>query len=64
MDEYTGIFGYSHLLGGSARGQAAYVRVPLGDVHLLKIPDTALYLSDMLRTSYHTVKITKVHKGA
>jgi len=39
MDEYTGIFGYSHLLGGFAGGQAEYVRVPLGDVNLLKIPD-------------------------
>jgi len=40
MDEYTAIFGYSHLLGGFAGGQAEYVRVPLGDVNLLKIPDS------------------------
>lgn len=39
IDEYTAIFGYSHLLGGFAGGQAEYVRVPLGDVNLLKIPD-------------------------
>jgi len=41
MDEYTAIFGYSHLLGGFAGGQAEYVCVPLGDVNLLKIPDSA-----------------------
>jgi hypothetical protein len=29
MDEYVAIFGYSHLLGGFAGGQAEYVRVPL-----------------------------------
>ena len=39
IDEYTAIFGYSHLLGGFAGGQAEYVRVPLGDINLLKIPD-------------------------
>ena len=39
MDECTAILGYSHLLGGFAGGQAEYVRVPLGDVNLLKIPD-------------------------
>ncbi|ODA77189.1 hypothetical protein RJ55_06816 [Drechmeria coniospora] len=35
----AGIFGYSHFTGGIAGGQAEYVRVPLGDVNLLKIPD-------------------------
>ena len=35
----AGIFGYSHLTGGFAGGQAEYVRVPLGDVNLLPIPD-------------------------
>lgn len=35
----AGIFGYSHLTGGFAGGQAEYVRVPLGDVNLLEIPD-------------------------
>lgn len=34
-----GIFGYSHLLGGFGGGQSEYVRVPFGDVNLLKIPD-------------------------
>lgn len=35
----AGIFGYSHFTGGFAGGQAEYVRVPLGDVNLLAIPD-------------------------
>lgn len=35
----AGIFGYSHLTGGFAGGQAEYVRVPMGDVNLLAIPD-------------------------
>jgi threonine dehydrogenase-like Zn-dependent dehydrogenase len=35
----AGIFGYSHLTGGFAGGQAEYVRVPLGDVNLLEIPE-------------------------
>jgi threonine dehydrogenase-like Zn-dependent dehydrogenase len=35
----AGFFGYSHFTGGFAGGQAEYVRVPLGDVNLLEIPD-------------------------
>jgi threonine dehydrogenase-like Zn-dependent dehydrogenase len=34
----AGMFGYSHFTGGFAGGQAEYVRVPNGDVNLLKIP--------------------------
>jgi len=34
------MFGYSHFTGGFAGGQAEYVRVPLGDVNLLKLPDS------------------------
>jgi threonine dehydrogenase-like Zn-dependent dehydrogenase len=62
------IFGYSHLTAGQAGGQAEYVRVPLGDVNLLAIPDDvpdekALYLSDVLATSYNAVKDTAVYPG-
>lgn len=35
----AGVLGYSHLTGGFAGGQAEYVRMPFGDVNLLKIPD-------------------------
>lgn len=55
-----GIFGYSHLTGGFAGGQAEWVRVPYGDVNLLALPDDVpdekgLYLSDVLATSWHAV---------
>ncbi|KLU83018.1 S-(hydroxymethyl)glutathione dehydrogenase [Magnaporthiopsis poae ATCC 64411] len=64
----AGIFGYSHLTGGFAGGQAEYVRVPLGDVNLLEIPDSvpdekALFLSDVLPTAYNAVKDTAVYEG-
>ena len=56
----TGIFGYSHFTGGFAGGQAEYLRVPYGDVNLLPIPDDvpdekALYVSDVIATSWHCV---------
>ncbi|KAI2778490.1 GroES-like protein [Daldinia loculata] len=64
----AGMFGYSHFTGGFAGGQAEYVRVPLGDVNLLEIPDDvpdekALYLSDVLATSYNAVHDTAVYPG-
>ncbi|KAK9238114.1 GroES-like protein [Lipomyces kononenkoae] len=63
----AGLFGYSHLTGGFAGGQAEYVRVPYGDVNLLKLPDSVpdekgLYLSDVLATSWHAVIDTGVKK--
>ncbi|KAF1813967.1 GroES-like protein [Eremomyces bilateralis CBS 781.70] len=63
----AGIFGYSHFTGGFAGGQAEYVRVPLGDVNLLKLPDDVpdekgLYLSDVLCTAWHAVVDTGVTK--
>lgn len=64
----AGMFGYSHFVGGFAGGQAEYVRVPLGDVNLLEIPEgvpdeKALYLSDVLPTSYNCCHDTAVYKG-
>jgi len=64
----AGFFGYSHFTGGFPGGQAEYVRVPFGNVNLLPIPDNvtdeqALYLSDVLPTSYHTVVDTGVKEG-
>ncbi|KAJ6551757.1 GroES-like protein [Mycena capillaripes] len=63
-----GFFGYSHFTGGFAGGQAEYVRVPKGNVNLLPIPDSvpdekALYLSDIVPTSYHAVVDVGVKKG-
>ncbi|KAF2454757.1 chaperonin 10-like protein [Lineolata rhizophorae] len=65
----AGMFGYSHLTGGFAGGQAEYVRVPFGAVNLLKVPrgvpdEKALYLSDVLATSWHCVVDTGVRKGS
>jgi threonine dehydrogenase-like Zn-dependent dehydrogenase len=65
---FAGLFGYSHFAGGFAGGQAEYVRVPFGDFNLLKIPESvpdekALYLSDIVPTSYHAVQCADVQKG-
>lgn len=51
----SGLFGYSHMFGGYAGGQAEYVRVPYADVGPFKIPDglsdeQVLFLSDILPT--------------
>jgi threonine dehydrogenase-like Zn-dependent dehydrogenase len=53
----AGIFGYSHLVGGFAGGQAEYVRVPFADVGPIKVPDSlsdeqVLFLSDIYPTGY------------
>src|SRR5947208_2114303 len=53
----AGLFGYSHMMGGYAGGQAEYVRVPFADVGPLKIPeglddDQVLFLSDIFHTGY------------
>jgi threonine dehydrogenase-like Zn-dependent dehydrogenase len=53
----SGIYGYSHLTGGYAGGQAEYVRVPFADVNPLKIEEDfadeqVLFLSDILPTGY------------
>jgi threonine dehydrogenase-like Zn-dependent dehydrogenase len=53
----AGLFGYSHLLGGFAGGQAEYLRVPYADVGPIKVPSTltdeqVLFLSDIFPTGY------------
>lgn len=53
--------------GGFAGGQAEYIRIPYGDANLLKIPESvadedALFLSDILATSYHQVVDSGVKK--
>ncbi|KAK4170150.1 chaperonin 10-like protein [Cladorrhinum sp. PSN259] len=63
-----GIFGYAHLTGGYAGGQAEFVRVPLAENNLLKVPhslpdEKALWLSDVLPTSFHAVDYTGVKEG-
>lgn len=53
----SGLFGYSHMMGGYAGGQAQYVRVPFADVGPVKVPSTlsdeqVLFLSDIFPTGY------------
>jgi threonine dehydrogenase-like Zn-dependent dehydrogenase len=64
----AGIFGYSHLLGGYAGGQAQYVRVPFADVGTLKIADDlpdekVLFLSDVLPTGYMAAEMCDITPG-
>jgi threonine dehydrogenase-like Zn-dependent dehydrogenase len=63
-----GIFGYSHMLGGYAGGQAEYVRVPFADVGPMKIPDAlsdeqALFLSDIFPTGYMAAEVCNIQPG-
>jgi threonine dehydrogenase-like Zn-dependent dehydrogenase len=63
-----GIYGYSHLLGGYAGGQAEYVRVPFADVGPLKVPDAltdeqVLFLSDILPTGYMAAENCDIQVG-
>src|SRR5690606_15339475 len=64
----AGIFGYSHLLGGYAGGQAQYARVPFADVGPLKVPDgmpdeQALFLSDIFPTGYMAAEMCNIKPG-
>ena len=65
----AGIFGYSHLTGGYAGGQAEYVRVPYADVGPLVVPpeladDKVLFLSDILPTGYMAAEACDITPGA
>jgi threonine dehydrogenase-like Zn-dependent dehydrogenase len=64
----SGLFGYSHLMGGYAGGQAQYVRVPFADVGPLKIPDgvpddQVLFLSDIFPTGYMAAESCDIKPG-
>ncbi len=64
----SGLFGYSHMMGGYAGGQAEYVRVPFADVGPLKIPDhladeQVLFLSDIFPTGYMAAENCQIQKG-
>ncbi|HLU67583.1 MAG TPA: alcohol dehydrogenase catalytic domain-containing protein, partial [Kofleriaceae bacterium] len=64
----AGIFGYSHMLGGYAGGQAEYVRVPFADVGPLKVPDgvsdeQALLLADVFPTGYMGAEMCDIEAG-
>lgn len=64
----AGLFGYSHLTGGYAGGQAEYVRVPFADVGPLKIPDglsdeQVLFLTDIFPTGYMAAENCNIQPG-
>jgi threonine dehydrogenase-like Zn-dependent dehydrogenase len=64
----SGIFGYSHLTGGFAGGQAEYARVPFADVGPLKVPEgltdeQVLFLSDILPTGYMGAEMCGIKPG-
>jgi threonine dehydrogenase-like Zn-dependent dehydrogenase len=64
----AGIFGYSHMLGGFAGGQAQYVRVPFADVGPLKVDDglpdeQLLFLSDVFPTGFMGAELCEIKPG-
>lgn len=64
----AGLFGYSHLLGGYAGGQAEYLRVPYADVGPIKVPsgltdEQVLFLSDIFPTGYMAADFCNLQGG-
>jgi threonine dehydrogenase-like Zn-dependent dehydrogenase len=64
----SGLFGYSHMLGGYAGGQAEYVRVPFADVGPVKVPpelrdEQVLFLSDIFPTGYMAAENCQIQPG-
>jgi len=64
----SGLFGYSHMMGGYAGGQAEYVRVPFADVGPVQIPDElsdeqVLFLSDIFPTGYMAAENCNIQPG-
>jgi threonine dehydrogenase-like Zn-dependent dehydrogenase len=67
-DTTAGLFGYSHLFGGYAGGQAEYVRVPFADVGAMIVPadvpdEHVLFLSDILPTGYMAAENCGIQPG-
>ncbi len=64
----SGLFGYSHMLGGFAGGQAEYVRVPFADVGPIKVDkaiddEKVLFLSDIFPTGYQAAENCNIQPG-
>lgn len=64
----AGLFGYSHMLGGFAGGQAEYLRVPYADVGPIKISSSltdeqVLFLSDIFPTGYMAAENAEIEEG-
>lgn len=66
--QMSGLFGYSHLTGGYAGGQAQYVRVPYSDIGPIVVPDDleddqVLFLSDILPTGWMAAENCDIEEG-
>jgi threonine dehydrogenase-like Zn-dependent dehydrogenase len=64
----SGLFGYSHMTGGYAGGQAQYARVPFADIGPMKVPDNltddqVLFLSDIFPTGYMGAENCNIQPG-
>jgi threonine dehydrogenase-like Zn-dependent dehydrogenase len=64
----SGAFGYSHMTGGFAGGQAELVRVPFVDIGALKVPDSlsdeqVLFLSDIFPTGFMGAELCEIKPG-
>jgi len=64
----AGIFGYSHMVGGYAGGQAEFARVPFADVGPIKVPEgmtdeQVLFLSDIFPTGYMGAEMCNIKLG-
>ena len=64
----AGIYGYSHMMGGFAGGQAEYARVPFADVGPYKVPDglsdeQVLFLTDIFPTGYMAAEQAEIQPG-
>ena len=64
----AGLFGFSHMLGGFAGGQAEYMRVPHGDVGPIKIESSladeqVLFLSDIFPTGFMAAENCGIEPG-
>jgi threonine dehydrogenase-like Zn-dependent dehydrogenase len=64
----SGLFGYSHMMGGYSGGQAEYARVPFADVGPVQIPDElsdeqVLFLSDIFPTGYMAAENCNIQPG-
>ena len=64
----SGLFGFSHMMGGYAGGQAQYVRVPFANVGPLKIEsdlpyEKVLFLSDIFPTGYMAAENAQIQEG-
>jgi threonine dehydrogenase-like Zn-dependent dehydrogenase len=66
--QMSGLFGYSHMTGGYAGGQAEYVRVPFADTGPIVVPDEqeddeVLFLSDILPTGWMAAENCEIEEG-